>query len=1078
MNWRKWLVRGLVFALAGGLGLLALLFQTWTSPTAVRQLVLHRLRQQFQGTVVSVAGARLRLFGGIILSDLRLARRDDLDQLDFFYAPSAVVYHDKEHLLSGKLGIRKIVLQRPRLRIVRQRDGTWNVQGLLRAPEGLHRCPTFVCKQGTLLFEDHSTPNQPATLEITDVDLSVINDPPTVFVFQGTGKTDVAGPITMHGRLWRHSCQLILQAQLPDIPVAPELLQRLAHFFPEASDHLRHLRGKGALYASLVHFPGQETGKWSHQVTFSLRDGEFQHPRLPFTLQQMQATIQASNGTIPRATLKARAGPTRFSLECSDIDLKQALASRSLASPHLEELARRIDLAIDHLPVSAALFRYLPEHVRWIDDHYTPRGNLSLRYTSRQPAADGKEKGIKRWTFRPEGMKVQASCFRYPVATVQGSLTITDRPAHPRQTDFALTGGANGTSVRLDGKVVGNGKAPEVDLVLDIKDLLLDDRIYQALPESSRAVAQQFLPEDARRAGLDVHPMGWADGKVFIRRAQDAEVFDNRFVIQFRDARVLYDHFPYPLEKVSGVLDIFPDRWECRNFHGRHGQGHLYVQAHSQACPGSTPATRLAACTGTENVVKVSIQGRNIRLDDRDFVRALTPRGKVEPSHLQKTWETLALAGQMNFAAEVLNRPGQPQDIDVGVEVRGCRMKPRFFPYALDEVSGQVRYARNKVYLTGFSARHDQATLGLRTGLITLGPEGDFQAWLKGLRASNLQADEALVHAVPTGLRSVLEPLALQEPFDAETDLHYRHNSHGPPQVWWEGGVALRGARFQIGVQARDVDGQFSTRGHHDGERLVGVEGDFLLDRITLLGQPLRHVHGRLLVRPDSPEVLRVHDLKGELFEGQIGGQARVEFGSTFQYEVLLEALGISLNRLGKHNLGTAANQAQLEGPMRASLYLKGVGKELSGLKGNGQVDIQEGKMGQLPVLLDLLKAIGLRVPDRTAFEQGSMQFRIEGPRLHIDQLDLYGNAISLRGAGTMNLDGSRVQLDFHADWGRVSQLLPRGIQEIPRAISDQLLRIKMRGDLGKGGKVRFDKEIVPIVAQPIKRVLGQAPDR
>jgi hypothetical protein len=110
-------------------------------------------------------------------------------------------------------------------------------------------------------------------------------------------------------------------------------------------------------------------------------------------------------------------------------------------------------------------------------------------------------------------------------------------------------------------------------------------------------------------------------------------------------------------------------------------------------------------------------------------------------------------------------------------------------------------------------------------------------------------------------------------------------------------------------------------------------------------------------------------------------------------------------------------------------------------------------------------------MPDGTAFEQAHMVFAVEGPQVHVQQLNLLGNAVSLRGQGTVYLDGSNVNLDFHADWGRFP--LPDPIQEIPRALSAQLLKIKMRGSLGKGGKVRFEPELVPGVVEPLKRALA-----
>jgi len=220
-----------------------------------------------------------------------------------------------------------------------------------------------------------------------------------------------------------------------------------------------------------------------------------------------------------------------------------------------------------------------------------------------------------------------------------------------------------------------------------------------------------------------------------------------------------------------------------------------------------------------------------------------------------------------------------------------------------------------------------------------------------------------------------------------------------------------------------------------------------------------------LVVRKDSPDILRLPGLSAELYGGALGGEARVELGSIFRYELLLRASQVQLEQFGRRNLGSGV---ELSGLATANLHLKAEGTDLSGLSGSGNVKVPNGKMYRLPLLLDLLKWLGLRLPDRTAFEQAQATFAIEGDRIRIDQLDLFGNAISVRGQGTLKIDGSDLNLDLNADWGRIAQLLPPGINDLSREISNQLLRIKVRGEVGK---VRFEKELVPIVTDPLKRV-------
>jgi hypothetical protein len=69
-----------------------------------------------------------------------------------------------------------------------------------------------------------------------------------------------------------------------------------------------------------------------------------------------------------------------------------------------------------------------------------------------------------------------------------------------------------------------------------------------------------------------------------------------------------------------------------------------------------------------------------------------------------------------------------------------------------------------------------------------------------------------------------------------------------------------------------------------------------------------------------------------------------------------------------------------------------------------------------------------------------------------------------------MNLDGSGIDLVFHTEWARIAQVLPPGLKQMPGAISNQLLKIHMKGDVNN---VKFDKEPMPALLEPMKKMFG-----
>ena len=94
------------------------------------------------------------------------------------------------------------------------------------------------------------------------------------------------------------------------------------------------------------------------------------------------------------------------------------------------------------------------------------------------------------------------------------------------------------------------------------------------------------------------------------------------------------------------------------------------------------------------------------------------------------------------------------------------------------------------------------------------------------------------------------------------------------------------------------------------------------------------------------------------------------------------------------------------------------------------------------------------------------MQIGISGRRVEFNRLDLFGDAISLGGKGSMQLDGSQLEVDFYALPGPLNSRMLPVLGNVEAALSRQLLKIKMRGSLSDPECTR---EPVPGVVDPMK---------
>jgi hypothetical protein len=206
-----------------------------------------------------------------------------------------------------------------------------------------------------------------------------------------------------------------------------------------------------------------------------------------------------------------------------------------------------------------------------------------------------------------------------------------------------------------------------------------------------------------------------------------------------------------------------------------------------------------------------------------------------------------------------------------------------------------------------------------------------------------------------------------------------------------------------------------------------------------------------------------------------MGGEVRLTTGSQARYDLKLTATGIDLEALARHN--QLQSDAKMSGLAGGQIWLTGRAHPKPGepmLEGGGSVDVESGQMYNLPLLLDVLKVLNLRAPDRTAFEEMHARFLLRDQRVSVSQLDLLGNAINLRGRGELDTNGENVAFSFHTMYSRVADLMPAPLHQLSSTVSRGLYQIRVTGSLaGGGGKgLTFRQVPVPVLVEPIKQRL------
>lgn len=1033
MSFRKWVVRGLVTAVLGGCIAAGVLYQQWTNPVAVRQQVVDMLLKSFPGATVTLDGARLRLLGGVVLTELRLTRRAGDDKSEILHIPSATVYHDKEHLLDGQFAVRRIELHRPRIHIVRNKDGTWNVSNLMGIGDARTPLPTIVVQGGSLVIEDRMAGS--AQWELHDVNLTLLNDPIACVAFAGTGKSESLGNVEIHGTWQRDSGVTTLALAVTNLSVNKELVQYISSLYPDPRLIDLQLDGAADLKVNLVYTPDAKPAL-THDIHCQLRQFRVEHPKLPVPLHNLSASIHCDGNKLTLERLKAAAG--KGHLECT-----------GWADAARPEDTFALELTALHLPLTKELADRLPESVKRQYYLYHPVGIANMRFQYEVKAGEPVRKHI---ALQPDNVNICYERFKYPIDRVSGTI---EYDFLQQLTTFDAVGYAGTQPVKVNGHWKGSGQ--QADALVDIvaRGVPLDKKVLDALNEDTQKIANAF------------HPTGQGDFHGLIRHVPGEVEFQSLYHIHFVDCKVKWNEFAYPLEKVSGDLLIRPPYCEFKDFHGEHNGSDVYVSG--QTLPRKNP-------TDPDGKLVLAIAGRNMALDG-DLQSAL----KAFPG-LEKTWDTFAPTGHVSFAVQVERLPGHPSDLDVTVDAAGCGMQAAFFPFSLCDVTGRFHYAKNQLEISNFTARHDTSRMSIEQGIVDLYPQGGYYVKLKNFIGNPMLANNELLRALPEGLRSTFEAINLKDQsfaFHASEVAVSQSGELGKrPEIYWNTALWVRDANLRAGIDLQHVTGTVGCRGLHDGNKMVGLIGNIFLNEATVYKQPLHDVHTHFFIPDKQPDVMVFTLTRAPFYGGDICGSARLEFGSSLHYDIDLTASQIHLEEFGRENIG---EKQQMNGIAAARLHLHGHGGSVNNMEGNGSIDVPYNPLARLldlPPLVALLKFLGLRWPDRTAFEEAHAVFTIHGQRASVSKLDLLGDVISLYGQGEVNLDGTDVMLDFYPSWGRAEQMLPTAVRSIPSAISKQLMKIEMRGNIGGSeGDLKFSKLPVPGLIDPLlqmrDRVVG-----
>jgi hypothetical protein len=1005
----------------------------------VRARVEARLATEFPGLVVRVQGASLVEGEGIVvrgvsLSDPRLP--DAVRRLVWIDEVHLACSTSLADLAAGPPPITAVRVRRPVVHAARLAAGAWNLQPLLgdRRPGGI---VPVVVEAGELLIDDVPQRSRVAVRQI-DLEMRPRDDGPGWATVRGRMAADLFDAATFEGHVAPATGGFELTGSIEGF----ELTRQVAAALPETSsvggevrDALAGLRGRVA-----VQWRAAGDLAAIANTTFAcggrLESGHFEHPRLPFVVSDMKAAFSADRSGLRIESLEAHGGSTL-------LRGSGRLSGWSTASD--------FDLLVEaeRLVVGRQWEGVLPESVADQWQKLLPAGEVDVR------AEVSRRDGVvdPRVSIRCRNVSLTHYRFPYRVDRTVGTVVLEGRSL-----SLHLTGQAGGHPVQVAGamRFEPGGTAGHVEVRGD--GMPIDEPLLAALPPRSADIVRNL-----RAAGTF---------DFVFRHERGPSLRDgpaNSLGIRLTKCSLAYAGFPYPLTNVSGRIRMDRGQWTIQDVVGSNDAG--VVRCSGSLMPGAEGDGELT----------LNLTGTGVVLE-RELRDAL-------PSGMRQVWDDLDPRGSADFSATVSHRVAVRQttvEVEAIPHADTVSIEPAWFPYRLEQLQGRMVLRDGLLRFEGVRGVHDRTTVAAE-GTCRFMPEGGWHVSFARLSADRFRTDHDVMQALPPGLQraiALLRPRGLLS-LSGALDIYSTPPATAPPVAGgtapspaaaWDLVVDMEQGSLDVGVGLEHVHGGVRLRGQSDGRSWQST-GEVAIDSAMWRGVQMTGISGPLAMDADGARFgmvagnvgsARPRRLQARVADGMLAIDGRMTADEAGSFAVAMSLDGADFTRLSGDALeaGPATEARRYRGRLSGSLELSGSRAGTHSLAGRGQMRLKDATIQELPVVVALLKVLRVKAPDRNAFGSSFADFRIEGPHVYLDSIELAGDAISLVGTGELDLDGN-VHLVFRSIMGDSQEQLPV-MKRVLGGASGQFLLIHVDGTIAQPD---ISSEAFPTLAAALQRL-------
>jgi hypothetical protein len=996
---------------------------------SIRTQVEERLAQLYPQFNVKVAGAKLIEREGFEIRGVSLGTQGAAEPFLFVDEILVRCRPSLEDLLQKNPRVKEVIVRHAKLQAIQNDQGIWNFADLFQLRQSEMPVPRITLENGSVRIPGR----EGANLDFVNLNAQVMTD--------GGNESKLLVDLTCTGNHLQRvvaRCQIdrlepnwIIQGRVGDAAISPKLQRALP---TQLARHLAPLTGLEArthIDFQIIQDSQQYPPRQFH-IHGQLAEGRWTHKTLAFPITDLTGRFQLTHASHLLENVRGRYGDATIQVTAR----RDGVAVDSPMQVRGKITRLRVDQGmIAQLPIDwqSKWQKYRPLglidtdfQLDFVQGHWVPQADIHCRDVS------------FTWDKHP-----------YPIDRAAGEVAF--RGGH---CTFELHSISEKQPVRFLGDVHSPGEdwTGWVEAFVD-KPIPLDERVLTALGDSTQTIVRAFEPRGAITMFARTE-----------RQAAHQEPY-RRLIVDLHRGSVRHRNFPYPLQNVSAHIERYGNNWRFTDMVGVNDGAILKCEGDWQAEPNGA---------GT---LKLNFAGSDLPLEE-ELRTALSPTA-------QHLWAQLRPQGtldsvQATFRYQLPSRETQlvvrAHKLPEQQSARGhsLTVNPTAFPYRVDNVSGSVIVSNDELRIEKLRGTHGKVAL-TTSGVAKVSRDGPWSMTFSPIVVDRLRVDDELTAALPPQIRSMLTQIPFTGPIALGGRVDFAGNARNisATRASWNLDVDLENGRLNFDVPLEHISGAVHLDGRI-GANQGYCRGDLNIDSLICQGVQLSNVRGPLWVdrnrillgkkaqpvRPGLPP----QRLTAKVFGGNLGADVEMMMSQDGQFQV-----AASLENARAVELTRRVCDATMSGQAWANLNLTGNLHGSHTWSGNGTMQLRNTTLYKLPAVLSLLRTISTGSADRTAFTSCDTAFHLKGKHVYFDQLDLLGDALTLKGVGEMD-NNRELNLNFYTMMGREDSYFP-ALRPLLGMASRRFMLVHVDGNMNNPNMTR---EVLPGLNDTLRQLFPE----